>query len=64
VISNFLILLRKVSSEEGLKLAKELKCPYVETCAKLNTNVEVVFSKLIQEIEGDITVKPTGCLLS
>jgi hypothetical protein len=47
-----------------LKLAKELKCPYVETCAKLNTNVEVVFSKLIQEIEGDITVKPTGCLLS
>jgi Fe2+ transport system protein B len=58
------LILRKVSSEEGMKLAKELKCPYVETCAKSNSNVEVVFSKLIQEIEGDIIVKPSSCLLS
>eukprot|EP01080_Neovahlkampfia_damariscottae_P010515 gene10515-3037_t len=56
---------RKVSQEDGMKLAKELKCIFVETSAKSNTNVESIFSKLIEEIEGGIDVKSSsGCLLS
>lgn len=48
---------RKVSQEDGMKLAKELKCIFVETSAKTNTNVEAIFAKLIEEVEGKILNK-------
>lgn len=44
---------RKVSQEEGKKLAKELGCQFVECSAKENSvGVEFAFKKLLEEIEG------------
>ena len=41
---------RKVSKEEGAKLAKELNMQYFETSGKTNHNVDETFTYLIREI--------------
>jgi len=43
---------RQVSVEEGQKLAKSFGCPYFESSAKLNINVEEMFFQLIREIRA------------
>ena len=42
---------RKVSAEEGQKLGQELKCGWIETSARNNTNVAKAFEMMIAEIE-------------
>ncbi len=44
---------RKISYEEGEKLAKELDCPFVECSAKTNEHIDEVFMKLLFVIEGE-----------
>lgn len=43
---------RKVTLEEGLELAKELRCSYVECSAKSNEHIADVFHMLLDKIEG------------
>lgn len=43
---------RRVSSEEGRKLAEEMKAVFLETSAKENQNVEEIFRKVIDKIEA------------
>ena len=63
---------RKVTTNEGMALAKNFGCPYIETSAKLRTNVEQAFEKLVREIKSenptdtDPDVKPKkkgGCTI-
>ena len=52
---------RKVSEQQGQKLAQELKCGWVETSARNNTNVNKAFEQMIAEIEkGSEPDKPAG----
>jgi GTPase SAR1 family protein len=51
---------RKVSVEEGAKLAMDLKCQFIECSAKLNKNVTDSFIKLIENIEGDTLKEQNG----
>jgi GTPase KRas protein len=41
---------RKVSTEEGMKLAKTLNCLFIETSAKQAINVDECFFQLVREI--------------
>lgn len=46
-----LVHLRKISEEEGLELADELKIPYIETSAKAPPkNVDIAFHELVRQI--------------
>ena len=58
---------RRVSLEEGRKLADEFKCGFTEASARLNTNVSLAFESMIGEIEkSQNPEEPTGgskCLL-
>lgn len=52
---------RKVPAEQGQKLAQELKCGWVETSARNNTNVAKAFEMMIAEIEkSQEPDKPAG----
>jgi Ras homolog enriched in brain len=52
---------RKVSAEEGQKLGQELKCGWVETSARNNSNVAKAFEMMIAEIEkSQEPDKPAG----
>jgi Ras family protein len=42
---------RQVKTEEGMELAAKWNCAYVECSAKLNENIETVFTTLMGEIE-------------
>ena len=52
---------RKVSTEEGMTLAKTWNAPFVETSAKTRVNVEACFFELVREIrkEKQQTTAPT-----
>ncbi len=41
---------RQVTTEEGQKLADTYGIPYVETSAKLRTNIDEVFFEVVREI--------------
>ncbi|ODV95097.1 hypothetical protein PACTADRAFT_50919, partial [Pachysolen tannophilus NRRL Y-2460] len=41
---------REVSTEQGLALSKELKCPYIETSAKYDLNVTDAFYSVVRMI--------------
>lgn len=41
---------RTVSKEEGIRLAKNFGTTFLETSAKLNTNVDEIFEKLVRQI--------------
>ncbi|GMM36718.1 putative GTPase [Saccharomycopsis crataegensis] len=57
---------RQVSKEEGLALAREFNCPFIEVSAKDNTNVDRAFEILLQHIE-ELTnpqeKKEAGCVI-
>lgn len=42
---------REVPSGEGELLARQLKCPFFETSAKLRSNVEECFHELVRQIK-------------
>lgn len=42
---------REISYEKGQQLAKELKCPFLETSAKTRHNVVEAFETLVHEIK-------------
>lgn len=53
--------LRKVSSQEGDALAKELKCGWTEASARDNQNVALSFELMIAQIERSQNPnEPTG----
>ena len=58
---------RQVSTDEGRKLAEELKCGFTEASARLNENVSKAFEQMIGEIEkSQNPSEPTGgskCLM-
>jgi hypothetical protein len=57
---------RKVSTEDGQKLADELGIPFVECSAKdkdLKSELNTVFVKLLKEIEGDSKENSGSCLI-
>lgn len=41
---------REVSTQEGSALAKEIGCDFIETSAKLNTNVEKAFFDTVRQL--------------
>ena len=43
--------LRKVTKEEGKKLAEELDVPFVETSAKTGENIDYIFSDISERID-------------
>jgi small GTP-binding protein len=43
--------IREVSRTEGEELAARWSCPFIEASAKNNENIELVFQKMIDEIE-------------
>jgi GTPase SAR1 family protein len=52
---------RKISVEQGQKLAQDLKCGWIETSAAKNTNVARAFEMMIAEIEkSQEPDKPAG----
>lgn len=52
---------RRISAEQGQKLAQELKGGYIETSARDNRNVAKAFESMIAEIErGQEPDKPAG----
>ena len=42
---------REVSYGEGDMLARNLKCPFFETSAKLRVNIDECFHELVREIK-------------
>ena len=50
---------RKVTTNEGMALAKNFGCPYIETSAKRRTNVEEAFEKLVREIRQENPTDPS-----
>jgi hypothetical protein len=46
---------RVVSMEDGLALAKEHGCNYLEVSAQMNTNVDVAFRRIIFSVAGVLT---------
>ena len=52
---------RRISAEEGRKLAEEYHCGFTEASARLNTNVKGAFEGMIAEIERlQNPEQPTG----
>jgi GTPase KRas protein len=51
---------RKVTTEEGMDLAKTWNCPFFETSAKTGINVEECFFQLVREIRKDNLSKHSG----
>lgn len=58
---------REVPAGEGEQLARQLKCPFFETSAKLRSNVEECFHELVRQIKRlqqestkDKPEKPSG----
>ena len=52
---------RKVTKEEGEKLAQELEFPFVETSAKSGININETFDDLVERIDkvyGNTPQKP------
>lgn len=45
---------REVSTEEGMNLAKNWNCPFLETSAKVGINVEECLFQLVREIRQNI----------
>ena len=43
--------LRKVTKEEGIKLAEELAIPFIETSAKTGENIDNIFSDISERID-------------
>ena len=43
---------RQISTEEGMELASEWRCPYFETSAKNNEAIADTFTALLAEIEA------------
>ena len=41
---------RQISAEEGERLAKKLKVPYLETSALSNSNIEDIFFTLVRDM--------------
>jgi hypothetical protein len=53
--------LRQVTAAQGQELAKEIKCPYVESSARTADNVNKAFEFCIAEIEKQSEPsKPAG----
>ena len=50
---------RKVTTNEGMALAKNFGCPYIETSAKRRTNAEEAFEKLVREIRQENPTDPS-----
>ena len=58
---------RQVTEEEATKLAASLGCPYFETSAKDNVNLDAAFSQLIREMRRcypDVIPSKKRCYLS
>jgi GTPase SAR1 family protein len=54
---------RQVSTSEGVAVAKEFGCPFLECSAKTRMNIEEVFFELVREIQrerGPIEKKSKG----
>lgn len=67
LVANKLDLLsqRQVPTQEAQMLASEWKCPFIETSAKHNQNIQKLFELLLDEIEkgeGGAEPKP-GCVI-
>jgi Fe2+ transport system protein B len=43
-----------VPREDAEKLAKELRCPYIETSAKEDKNIPNVFDFVLEQIENQL----------
>ena len=43
---------RRVSNEQGKKLAEEMKAVFMETSAKQNQNVEDIFKLVVSQMES------------
>ncbi|KAJ2458830.1 GTP-binding protein [Coemansia sp. RSA 2424] len=65
---------REVSTTEAQELAKKFGCPYIETSAKKNINIDELFVKSVRvankarggssdEVEGDTTDKSTCVIM-
>ena len=52
--------LRKVSTEEGMELAKHYEIPFLETSAKNSVNVESSFITMSKEIKRNIQNKASS----
>jgi GTPase SAR1 family protein len=59
---------RAIPAEEGHALGVKCGCPYIETSAKLNLNVELVFMEAVRQALAVLTHPPprsrNGCVLS
>src|SRR3990167_10226979 len=53
---------RVITKEQGQQIANKYNCPFVETSAKTKTNVDFVFSELLEYIDGfgDIKIVVLG----
>ena len=53
---------RVITKEQGQQIANKYNCPFVETSAKMKTNVDFVFSELLEYIDGfgDIKIVVLG----
>ena len=58
---------RQVSQSEGMELAKQWNVPFIETSAKLGTNVEESFFQLVRQIRSasgwNLSKKANTCAL-
>jgi Ras family protein len=55
---------REISAEEGKALARKIGCPYLESSAKANTNINKVFHSMLVEInkfESNVDLKGLTC---
>ena len=48
---------RQIYAHEGAEYAKRIGCPFIETSAKCNTNVDLIFEQITREIRAT-TVMP------
>ena len=58
---------RQVSEEEGKKLATSWTASFVETSAKVGTNVTKIFELMLAEVEkqnGEEEAKPSSCVIA
>jgi GTPase SAR1 family protein len=55
-----LLAMRQVETAEAQALATEWKCPFIETSAKHNQNIQKVFELMLDEIEKSEGVAPQG----
>jgi len=51
--TTIILILREVSTDDGIAKAKDLGIMFVETSAKLNTGINELFTNIVQTLVGD-----------